>query len=249
MKIWVYTLCYNEMKILPWCVKYWKEYADKVIVYDNGSNDGSREYLQSFSFIEIRDQDEDLIDNDRYLRIKNNVWKEARDNNVDYVVVCDTDEVLYSETGVKNDLLKYYNEGITVVETNWCNIITMSYPDINCECFVHQVPEMYGIPHKKDKTLIFNPNKIEESNYKPGAHESNFKGDIKRNNNQTITVYHLNKMGLDYFLEKTHNRKSRLSKNNIRKGYSVHYRYSDERIKRDYMDAFNKAYEYANKNK
>ena len=39
--VWIYTLCYNEIRILPFVIDYWETYADRVIVYDNGSTDGS----------------------------------------------------------------------------------------------------------------------------------------------------------------------------------------------------------------
>ena len=44
-RIHVYVVCWNEMDILPFCVDYWKRYAEKVVVYDNGSTDGSLEFM------------------------------------------------------------------------------------------------------------------------------------------------------------------------------------------------------------
>ena len=97
MKIWIYTICYNEMRILPWVIDYWEQYADHVVVYDNMSTDGSKEYLMEYDWIEVRDLDThgkfcDSVNRD----IKNTVWKECRNKGVDFVQVCDLDEVLYA---------------------------------------------------------------------------------------------------------------------------------------------------------
>jgi len=53
MTVHVHTFCWNEMEILPFVVQYWKRFADKVFVYDNGSDDGSVEYLKKFDFVEV----------------------------------------------------------------------------------------------------------------------------------------------------------------------------------------------------
>ena len=36
MKIEVFTLCWNEIAILPFAVDYWRRFASRVTVYDNG---------------------------------------------------------------------------------------------------------------------------------------------------------------------------------------------------------------------
>ena len=51
---WI-TLCYNEIDILPFVSKYWeKTGVDKVVVFDNGSTDGSIEELSKHQFIDVR---------------------------------------------------------------------------------------------------------------------------------------------------------------------------------------------------
>ena len=45
-KIHVYVVCWNEIDIAPFVVDYWKQYAQKVVVFDNGSTDGTIDYLK-----------------------------------------------------------------------------------------------------------------------------------------------------------------------------------------------------------
>ena len=49
MRIEAFTFCWNEMTVLPFAVDYWRRYADHVTVFDNGSTDGSIEFMQQHS--------------------------------------------------------------------------------------------------------------------------------------------------------------------------------------------------------
>ena len=99
-KICLYTLCYNELPILPFAIEYWKRFVDKVILYDNGSTDGSVQFLQNHysDFVEVRSftyKDNNKIDDYELKWYKNNWWKEAK-GKYDYVIMCDLDEFFYT---------------------------------------------------------------------------------------------------------------------------------------------------------
>ena len=53
MNIDVYTLCWNEMAILPFVIEAWKRFARHVYVFDNGSTDGSIEFLKRYDWITV----------------------------------------------------------------------------------------------------------------------------------------------------------------------------------------------------
>lgn len=78
--VW-YTLCYNEIMILPYMVDYWSKIARKVIVYDDNSTDGSVQYLKSFDWIEVREfpiETNGTFNDWINIEIKNNCWKEQK---------------------------------------------------------------------------------------------------------------------------------------------------------------------------
>ena len=95
MRIEAFTFCWNEMTVLPFAVDYWRRYADHVTVFDNGSTDGSIEFMQQHSdLITIEHWDTNNQINDRMLLdAKNEAWKRAR-GSADLVVMADMDEML-----------------------------------------------------------------------------------------------------------------------------------------------------------
>ena len=94
-KIHAYVVCWNEMDNIPFVVDYWKRFAERVIVYDNGSDDGSVEYLTQYPWIEVRQFKTNGFDDTANMNIKNSCWKESI-GIADFVVVSDLDECLYS---------------------------------------------------------------------------------------------------------------------------------------------------------
>lgn len=252
-KIWVYTLCYNEMRILPYIVKYWQKYADKVVVYDNGSIDGSQEFLNQFDFIELRHFDTHNEFNDLFNKlIKNEAWKEARDRDVDFVQVSDLDEVIYSPLSIKDICSSFIANKIDIILTNWIEVIAETFPTkINEEEF-HKSKGFYGNncgypdPDRrilgKAKFMLFNPNTILESNFNEGSHFSNFimrypnvnpkYYKIDDNDTQLYTL-HFDKIGLDYLQYKYSKNCARLSNVNKENHWGIHYSFNDEQKKKE----------------
>ena len=70
-------------------------FDERVIVYDNGSDDGSVEYLSQYPWIEVRQFKTNGFDDTANMNIKNSCWKESI-GIADFVVVSDLDECLYS---------------------------------------------------------------------------------------------------------------------------------------------------------
>ena len=113
LKVHLYTLCYNEMKILPFAVQYWKTIADEVFVLDNHSTDGSAEYLKGQPHIHVINFESDGFNDSIHKKLKNEVWKASR-GKVDFVVVCDLDEFMYAKDGIRNKMLEMKKNGVTI---------------------------------------------------------------------------------------------------------------------------------------
>jgi glycosyltransferase involved in cell wall biosynthesis len=239
-KIHVYVVCWNENDIVPFVVDYWKQYAEKVVVCDNGSTDGTIEYLKHYSWIEIRHFETEGLDDTMNMKIKNTCWKESK-GKADFVVVSDFDECLYSP--VLEQELEYMKEhNMTICGPEQYALCGDSYPQYEDGKFIHELVRNGYIQksnHSFDvsgKIMLFDPNLIEEMNYGPGCHTCNPTGDVKLYDRKHIFCIHTNKgFGFDYKIKRYKEMRERLSDNNKRHGYGTFYLNSEQKIKDEYL--------------
>ena len=241
--IWLYTVCWNEIDILPFVVDYWKRFAQKVIVYDNGSTDGTLEFLKKFDWIEVRSFETDGFNDIVHMRIKNEVWKEAR-GKADFVVVCDMDECLYSP--VLEEEMEYMLEnGFTICGPEQYALVGDNYPEYKDNMLLHEIITRVRLqksnhtPHliTTGKLMLFNPNAIKEINYSAGCHTANPIGNVKLYDRKQIFCIHINRgFGVDYNIRRVREYEKRLSNTNKKYKLGIHYTFSDEEIIRNYQN-------------
>lgn len=88
------TLTYNSEKILPFFLRHYSKFCDKMIFYDNESTDNTASIINSFPNTEVRTfTTNNELNEAAFLEIKNNAWKENRD--YDWQIVVDCDEFLH----------------------------------------------------------------------------------------------------------------------------------------------------------
>ena len=233
MKIEVFTLCWNEMAILPFVLDYWRRFASRVTVYDNGSTDGSVEWL--------RENAADLVtvvpfdtgghkNNTIHMNMKNDYWKQAR-GRADLVVVCDMDEILIPADGALKRML---DNGATVCRPVWIDLVSDKMPKHKDGKYLHWMRKK-GIVNPGSKAVLFNPNKIEEMNYGPGAHICNPVGEVKLYGGKDIVLLHVNNaLSLDYRLDRYHAQCERRSQQDKNLGYGIHYTKTDDEIRAEW---------------
>lgn len=94
VKIWVFSICWNEAFMLPWFLKHYETFADKIIIWDENSNDGSRQLIKSHSKCELRDWPHKGLDDEKFLYAVNN-WSKEAIGKADWIIWPDIDELLY----------------------------------------------------------------------------------------------------------------------------------------------------------
>lgn len=240
MKVEVFTFCWNEMAILPFAVAYWRRYASHVTVFDNQSTDGSREYLNGFKdFITVVDWGEGHIDNIVLMNSKNDYWKQAR-GRADLCVVCDMDEMLIPAKGALERMLQ---SGGTVCTPIWYDIASTITPVYNGK-YLHEMRPM-GNLNKGAKTVLFNPNRIEEINYSAGAHTCDPRGDVRWYGAADIYLLHTNNsLSLQYKLSRYKQLCARRSDNDIRLGHSIHYAFPEDHIREEFENSISSSINY-----
>tara|TARA_R110000744_G_scaffold342230_1_gene447385 strand:+ start:3456 stop:4175 length:720 start_codon:yes stop_codon:yes gene_type:complete len=228
MNIKVYAICWNEEVVAPYFIKHYRQFTNDIVVYDNMSTDTTCEILKD---CEIRKYDtNEKIRDDIYLDIKNQAWKETIDSNVDWVVICDLDELIYSA-----NLLAILQEAkaneYTMIKPQGYSMIGDSIPTSN---MIYDEINMGVEDDNYSKLCMFNPNKITAVNYLPGCHNANPVGDVKILETKNIKLLHFNYISLGYAIDRYATYKPRLSEQNIKNGWGVHYQYKTDQIASEY---------------
>lgn len=236
-KIDVYCLCWNEAKIIPFVIQYWKRFARHVYVYDNGSDDGSIELLSQYpDWITVRHYETNGTINDLvYLQIKNNCWKGS---DADWVCVCDMDECLYAKD-IFGEIEKLESEkGISIISPQWGDIYSTDFPEYDENKLCHEV--VGGVVLSSGinvhKYILFKPSEIKEINFGPGAHFCNPVGTGNKCFCQELYIVHLKNLGEQYKIERCKILNQRLSSTNKKYGLGTHYAMSEEKIREEFKE-------------
>lgn len=226
-----YAVCWNEERILPFMFQYYDLFVNHYTIYDNYSDDQSEEIIKKHGNADIvKFSMGGHIDDSIYQDIKNNCWKRSR-GKADFVIVCDIDEFLYYPN-ITNALQELTEKHISLPLTEGYNMYSSTYPTIGEE-ITKQVRQ--GVTDSAyNKSIIFDPHRIVEINYLPGAHQAKPIGIVKRSS-KSLKVLHYKNLGLEYVLDRYHTLGRRLSEKNKEQGLGTHYLYPDEKISADFI--------------
>lgn len=243
MKIHLYTILYNEEDLLPFFINHYKQFVTKFFFYDNFSTDSSIEIIKNSGVdYEIRqyesnDKQDDLV----FTKIKNQSWKDSKNQNVDYVIVCDMDEFLYHDN-ISEFLKDKKKKGITLFKPEGYNMYSDTFPEFNPDVQITEQVKNGCRFDMMDKQVIFSPDDLLEINFGMGCHTCNPTGHVSLHVHDGLKLLHYKGLSLDYLLFKVHRSKSRIPDENRKRGIGRHYFYEDQEV----INAFN---EYLQKSK
>jgi glycosyltransferase involved in cell wall biosynthesis len=230
MKIELYTITYNEEKILPFFLNHYSNFCDVINVYDNISTDNTLKILKDFDLCEINVIPYDTnskLDDSVYLDIKNNCWKHS---SADYVIIVDADEFLY-HTNIK-EFLK--NTGEYIYKPLGYDMWSDTFPRNN---ILEEIKT--GVRSiNYDKVCIFNPQEVNQINYTLGCHQAQpILNDGRRNTPpiyDELKLLHYKNVSFDYRFSKHREYLTRLSDFNITTGSGIHYTFSEKQQREEF---------------
>jgi hypothetical protein len=228
MKIHAHIIAFNEEKLLPFTLDYYSLFCEKIFMYDNMSTDSSDEIYKKYSKVEVIKWDSNnQIDENNYLRIKNNEYRNrSRNQEVDWVIVCDCDEFVYHPNLIEL-LSEYKKNGITIPYTSGHEMASDDFPIYDGTLLPEKVQIGSEARSNLSKCLIFDPNI--DVTYAVGGHH------ISSNNSSfsktaEIKVLHYKLLGEEYLVDIYKKRAERLSETNKRNLWGIHYYETDSVI-------------------
>ncbi|HNX37490.1 MAG TPA: glycosyltransferase family 2 protein [Candidatus Cloacimonadota bacterium] len=220
MKIEVFAICYNEEILLPYFLRHYSRFADRITIYDNYSTDCSPEICRINPRVNLVQYDSgNQIRDDIYLDIKNNCWKGS---TADWVIVCDIDEFvleLFAPTPI---------DDYTVIMPDWWEMVGERIPSGPGQIY-EEISQGVCLG-QASKCVMFRPSAIKEINYAPGAHSVSPVGDFRLLQTSQMGLLHFKNISLDYVVSRHALLASRLSDINKRNNWGFHYEQSAQVI-------------------
>jgi len=211
MTIDVFSLCYNEEIILPYFLKHYKKFVRNITIYDNMSTDNSVNIMNEYGVNVIPYDTQGKLEESAFLNIKNNSWKGS---DADWVIVCDTDELIYHENIIE-----------VLTNTHANHIITEGYEMVSetLPTTEGQIYEELKFGYSKpdySKACLFKPSEVTNINFGPGCHFSSPTGpNIISIHDSGIKLLHYKYLNREVLIKKYDHYRVRQSEEMIRMGW------------------------------
>lgn len=230
-----YTVCWNEEQILPWVFDYYGRFVDRFYIFDNYSTDSTNAIVAhepKAKLLHFGRSDE--FDDSANQQIKNQAWKRSR-GHADLVVVCDTDEFLYAPD-INTQLENIVRHDITIPTTEGYEMYHDTMPPYDGNHLLTDLVNKGVRSRWLDKHILFDPHRIIDINYEPGAHQAKPIGIVNYGTNNTkLKVLHFKNLGLDTILTRYHTLGKRLSQFNKNNNLGLHYLQKDEELQNQFV--------------
>jgi glycosyltransferase involved in cell wall biosynthesis len=195
LKVDVYTITYNEGKLLPYFLRHYETFADRIFAWDDGSDDGTVDILKSHPKVTILPHHIGRLDDLYFVRY---LWPQYRiysRGSADWVICAESDEFVYHE-----DILWKLGElgkrGFYRVFCNGYEMFHNRFPATNGQIYDEA---RFGLFSEKfSKPIVFSPSC--DMKWKPGRHHCSREKKSVRDTG--IIILHYRLLGYDFYMDK-----------------------------------------------
>jgi FkbM family methyltransferase len=224
----LYTLCWNDKRMLPHFFRHYSPLVDRFFIFDNGSTDGSVEALAGDERVRLshfRSHSESFVDTE--LQLSEEMWKNSR-GSADWVFVVDMDEHVYHE-----DLPSYLRlcqeRSVTAIKALGYEMVADTFPNTTqrlCDIVTRGV----RCPELHDKLVLFDPSAITRTNFAPGRHSASPEGRVEWPALAEVLLLHFKKLGLEYEVFRSAELRTGLGSRDIEMKWGYQYLLSPDEI-------------------
>lgn len=230
-EVHLYALVWNERPLLPFFLHHYRTFVTKFFLYDDGSNDGSFEYLSDQPDVELHRFDssgESFVEQARIFYCDQ--WKASR-GTAAYVIVVNIDELAYHAQPLAA-LQKAKRDGLTVLPARGWEMIGESLPAAGP--LVKGIAR--GVPSRAEsKIAIFDPNAVTDIHYGPGRHRAQPLGRIVRPARPLFDLLHYKYLSADYLVQRYRELGARMRQGDIQARLGVQYRKSEAQLRAEHQ--------------
>lgn len=208
LKLDLYSVIYNEERILPYWLRHYSPLVDRIFVWDDDSTDSTHEILSKnpkVMFLPMKSHG----DNDDYWR--NELFPQCSAISrgfADYCIIADADEFIYHRD-LRSKLIEEKEKGIQLIRCEGFTMLSSSFPSTDGQIYDEI---KVGVPDKlESKRTIHSPNI--HVRYAKGRHfgVSTLEFLVNRDENSGIKLLHFRYLGENYLEEKDRKNRERLN--------------------------------------
>jgi hypothetical protein len=233
----LYATCWNEIRLLGFFFRHYDSIVQKYVIFDEGSTDGSLDFLRGHPKVEVRrfvrsNPDSFVISE---LDLFNNCWKESRGFRgspiADWVIICNIDEhLVHPDFG--SYLSKCLEAGITAIPALGYQMLVKEFPQSDEDLCKTQTR---ALPDPTDcKLIVFSPTAIKEINFGVGGHAAQPEGHVVVPARDELLLQNYQILGIDYTLERFAELQSGLGPSDYEHGWGFHYGWTRDDLNRMY---------------
>jgi glycosyltransferase involved in cell wall biosynthesis len=222
-KIHVYSVCWNERRIIEYFLRHYEAFAERIVIFDDDSNDGTKDILTGHSKVEVR----------RFVRSDPNsleiskgalfhgCWIESR-GLADYVVLVDCDEHIFHPALI-NYLTEQKRAGVTLVPTLGFQMVSDEFPGRGEHLATTLTKACPAIMYSKP--CVFDPNAFDTIDFAVGGHFVRPKpiSRVRLPPTDEVMLLHYKFLGVDYVNRRYSELVSRRGPVDRSKGWGKHF--------------------------
>jgi hypothetical protein len=222
----LHALCWNEERLLPYFFRHYDDIVDRYYVYDHDSTDRSVELLTSHRNVVLGRFE---VTGGSFVRAAtahyNHCWKQSR-GVADWVFVVNIDEHLYHPR-LRAYLRACTRRGVSVIVPEGYNMVSDGFPTSRKPLWS---TIRYGARDTRwDKPQFFDPNKVEDIDFKEGRHSATPRGDIVYPKTTRTKLLHFKYLGVDYLVRRHAELRSVFPAADLAQGFAYQYLWSEQR--------------------
>lgn len=197
MRVDVYSTMRNEIRMIPYFLRHYETFADRIFVWDDGSDDGTREILEAHPKVKLLPINLGRIDDVYFVRRMWPQYENISRGYADWVICVDADEFVY-HPNIMEKFEELHSKGVKKI---CCDGFTMYHP-----VFPETAGQIYdvvklGVKDKwSTKTILFNPDI--RIRWSPGRHYCYGTNGVETVYGTGINLLHFRYLGWEYFRER-----------------------------------------------
>lgn len=224
----VYTICWNEERMLPYFLRHYGQFARRIVVFDNHSTDATAKIAQSHPRTMVRKYgaSRHQCGEAERMALREEAWKESRDG-VNWVIFADCDEFLW-HPNLTDYLQQSRRRSVTVPKPTGYEMIARQFPDTSAQIY-EEIRNGVRADYL-DKWVVFDPQAVVSMNYSVGCHRAYPLGKIVFDESPALKLLHYRHLGLEYVLSRYRQLEKRRTEQDQRMQWNYHYTWSDQEI-------------------